>query len=65
MVTLAEKFRKSIVSKLILLVGLTLLISLSIWAYLNITFQKKKAMEGIVTSADWLTQSISWEPITR
>ena len=58
MATLAKKLRSSIVSKLILLVGLILLISLSTWAYLNITYQKKKAMAGIVTSADWLTQSI-------
>lgn len=58
MVTIIKKFRTSIVSKLILLVGLILLISLSTWAYLNITYQKRKAMEGIVTSADWLTRSI-------
>ena len=58
MATLVKKLRTSIVSKLILLVGLILLISLSTWAYLNITYQKKKAMEGIVTSADWLTRSI-------
>ena len=58
MTSLAKKFWTSIVSKLILLVGLMLLISLSTWAYLNISYQKKKAMEGIVSGADWLTQSI-------
>ena len=58
MAALVKKLRSSLVSKLILLVGLTLLISLSTWAYLNISYQKKKAMEGIVTSADWLTQAI-------
>ena len=54
----ADKMRSSIVTKLILLVGLILLFSLSTWAYLNIAYQKKKAMEGIVSGADWLTQSI-------
>ena len=58
MLALVNKLRASIVTKLILLVGLILLVSLSTWAYLNITYQKKKAMDGIVAGADWLAQSI-------
>ena len=36
------------VSKLTILVGLVLLISISIWAYFNIEYQQKKLMEGII-----------------
>jgi len=58
MAEFVRKLRRSLVSKLIILVGLILLLSLSGWAYFNINYQKKKVMEGIVLSADWLTKTI-------
>ena len=46
------------VSKLTILVGLVLLISISIWAYFNIEYQQKKLMEGIIEGADALSHTI-------
>ena len=43
-----NRIRHSLVSKLILAVGLVLLLSISTWAYFNINFQKKKFMADIV-----------------
>ena len=53
-----NKIRSSIVSKLTILVGLVLLLSISVWAYFNIDYQQKKATEGILESADWLSNTI-------
>ena len=53
-----KKLRKSIVTKLTVLVGLVLLLSISVWAYFNINYQQKKAMEGIIEGADALSHSI-------
>jgi histidine kinase len=53
-----EKIRNSIVSKLTILVGLVLLITISVWAYFNIDYQQKKAMAGIFEAADGLSHSI-------
>jgi histidine kinase len=53
-----NKFRSSIVSKLTILVGLILLLSISIWAYFNINYQQKKVMEGIIQGADGLSHTI-------
>jgi histidine kinase len=47
-----------LVSKLILTVGLTLLITISTWAYFNINYQEKKLMGNIVTGTDRLTNTI-------
>ena len=47
-----------LVSKLILTVGMTLLLSITIWAYFNINYQKKKVMENIVVGADRLSNTI-------
>ena len=47
-----------LVSKLILTVGMTLLLSITIWAYFNINYQKKKVMENIVVGTDRLTNTI-------
>jgi len=58
MLKFLRKLRRSLVSKLILLVGLILCLSLSAWAYFNINYQKKRVMEGIVTGADRLTKTI-------
>ena len=53
-----KKIRKSMVSKLTILVGLVLLVSISVWAYFNINYQKKKLMEGIISGADGLSHTI-------
>jgi histidine kinase len=52
------KIRHSLISKLIVSVGLVLLLSLAIWAYLNTNYQKKKFMEDIVCDTDKLTNTI-------
>ena len=48
----------SFVSKLIIVVGITLLFCILIWAYFNITYQQKKLTENIITAADRLTTTI-------
>jgi histidine kinase len=53
-----NKIRNSIVSKLTILVGLVLLVSISVWAYFNIDYQRHKVMEGIFEEADGLSQTI-------
>ena len=53
-----NKIRSSIVFKLTILVGLVLLLSISVWAYFNIDYQQKKATEGIIEAADWLSHTI-------
>ena len=58
MLKLIKKFQKSLVAKLILLVGLVLLICLSGWAYFSINYQKQKVMDSIISNADSLTNTI-------
>jgi histidine kinase len=53
-----SKIRHSLISKLIVSVGLVLLLSLTIWTYFNINYQKKKFMRDIVVSTDRLTSTI-------
>jgi histidine kinase len=53
-----RKIRRSIATKLILLVGLILLLSLGVWAYFNINYQQKKTMRGIFDDADRLALTI-------
>jgi histidine kinase len=53
-----SKFHHSLISKLIVSVGLVLLLSLAAWAYLNTNYQKKKFMEDIVSDTDKLTNTI-------
>jgi histidine kinase len=53
-----KHFQKSLVAKLIVLVGLVLLICLSGWAYFSIDYQKKKIMDSIISDADSLTNTI-------
>ncbi len=48
----------SLISRLILLVGLTLFVSIFTWAYFNINYQKKSAIEGIVEEVDRLGNTI-------
>ena len=56
--TLINKIRQSLVSKLILTVGIVFLLSISTWAYFNVSNQKKKLMENVVASTDRLTTTI-------
>jgi histidine kinase len=44
--------------KLILTVGVVLLVSMSIWAFVNIGYQKQKAMANIISGVDLLTTTI-------
>jgi histidine kinase len=52
------KIRNSIVSKLTILVGIILLVSISVWAYFNIDYQQNKVMAGIFEEADGLSHTI-------
>ncbi len=58
MLTSGYQIRHSLISKLILSVGVTLLVSMSIWAYFNIRYQRHRAMENIVDNTDRLTNTI-------
>ena len=58
MVNLIKYFHHRLVTKLILTVGLTLLLSISTWAYFNINYQKVKLMDEIVQGTDRLTNTI-------
>ena len=53
-----KNLRLSLVSKLILSVGLTLFIGISTWAYFNLKYQKHKVMENSVAAADRLSNTI-------
>ncbi len=48
----------SLISRLIFLVGLILFVSVSTWAYFNIEYQKKNAIDGIVEEVDRLGNTI-------
>jgi PAS domain S-box-containing protein len=50
--------RFNLVSKLILSVGLTLLLSISTWAYFNIKYQTQKIMKDIMVGTDRLSNTI-------
>ena len=52
------KIRHSLISKLIVSVGLMLLASLATWAYFNINYQKDKFMKDIVAGTDRLINTI-------
>jgi len=58
MINIIKYFHHRLVTKLILTVGLTLLLSISTWAYFNIDYQKEKLMDEIVQSTDRLTNTI-------
>ena len=53
-----KNIRRNLATKLILTVGLTLLITISTWAYFNINYQEKKLMQNIVAGTDRLTNTI-------
>ena len=50
--------RHSLISKLIVSVGLMLVLSLATWAYMNTNYQKKKFMADIISSTDRLTNTV-------
>lgn len=50
--------RNNIVSKLILMVGIVFLFSISMWAYLYINYQEKKLMDNVIAGTDRLTNTI-------
>ena len=50
--------RHSLITKLVLAVGITLLVSISAWSYLNIRYQNTTVMENLVNSADRLSNTI-------
>ena len=52
------KIHNSLTSQLIFLVGLILLISVSIWAFLNIRYHKDNALRNIVDEVDRLSNTI-------
>jgi len=58
MPTLLKRFRHSLVVKLIATVGSVLIISMAVWAYFSVAYQKQKVMDNIVAGTDRLTNSI-------
>jgi len=50
--------RQSLSFRLILWVGLVLFFGFSIWSYFNLQYQKKSAIEGVVTGTDRLGHAI-------
>jgi len=58
MVKFFKKIRRSLIAKLLILIGLSLFLCVSVWAFFNIKYQKKKLMDGIVASGDTLTTTI-------
>jgi histidine kinase len=55
---LTNGYHHSLVSKLLLSVGLILLISLSVWGYFNLSVVKKKTMEDVSDNMDRLSNTI-------
>jgi len=53
-----NKILNSLVSKLTILVGLVLVVSISIWAYFNINYHQNRVMAGIIEEAAGLSQTI-------
>ncbi|MEN6437897.1 MAG: PAS domain S-box protein [Syntrophobacter sp.] len=49
---------RSLISRLIVLVGLVLFVSIFTWAYFNIEYQKKNTLESIIESSDRLGNTI-------
>ncbi len=58
MFKMIRHLRHSLGSKLILMVGLTLLITISAWAYFNIRYQKQRLMGEILAGTDRLSDTI-------
>ena len=58
MLKLFNILRTKLVSKIVLTVGLVFLVSVSIWTYVNVRYQKEKEMQNIVETTDRLTTTI-------
>jgi len=58
MFTLLNKIRSRLVSKIVITFGLVFLVSVSIWTYINVRYQKEKEMQNIVGATDRLTTTI-------
>jgi len=58
MKNIIKKIRQSLVSKLIVTVGIVFLLTISAWAYFNIKYQKKKVMDSIIAGTDRLSTTI-------
>jgi histidine kinase len=58
MFKLIKNTRRRLASKLIFTVGMTLLITISTWAYFNTNYQEKKLMGNILVGTDRLTNTI-------
>ncbi|MBW2366967.1 MAG: PAS domain S-box protein [Deltaproteobacteria bacterium] len=55
---LGKRLRHSLIFKLILMVGTTLLLSISTWAYFNIRYQKEQFVGNMIENADRLSNTI-------
>jgi len=53
-----KNLARSLSFKLVLIVGFTLLLSIAIWAYFNVKYQKEKVLAHIVADADRLSNTI-------
>jgi len=58
MPNLIATIRSSLVLKLILSVGATLLITISTWSYFSIAYQKKNLQEEVVSQTERLSNTI-------
>jgi histidine kinase len=58
MLKLFNAIRTRLVSKIVLIVGLVFLLSVSIWTYINVHYQKEKEIQNIVGATDRLTTTI-------
>jgi histidine kinase len=58
MIKLFNNLRTRLVSKIVLIVGLVFLVSVSIWTYINVHFQTEKEIQNIAGATDRLTATI-------
>ncbi len=58
MASIISKIRRSLVSKLILSVGVILLLTISTWSYFSITYQKKSLEGEVVSGTERLSNTI-------
>jgi histidine kinase len=53
-----NNIRSRLVSKIVLIVGLAFLVSVSVWTYVNVRYQKEREIQNIVGTTDRLTTTI-------
>ena len=58
MLRFIKNLMQSLVSKLIISVGLILLLTISTWAYFNIKYQKKRLIQEVVSETECLSNTI-------